>query len=229
MKARNAAGRDREPGWVLASSNDDGPCYARYAPGKGILHAEARPAGTYDWWLQSRAAATTGPGAKGFPTARDAMRAADVRVTAMPADMFEGLTFNEIWTLGRHLSRAFLRLDEAHPPLSGNWCAAAGLRVEVGELYDYVTDQTLIRLVPRPWPEWSSRHRKGALAAPHDAMCVPARGGGIEATAARLASFDFPAPVTNEGARSPGSASMPSRRQAASMAMARRHSRPRSL
>ena len=229
MKAGSAAGLNREPGWMLAASNENGSCYARYAPGKGILYAEAEPTGSYGWWLQSRAAAATGPGAEEFPSARDAMRAADIYVTAMPAGMFESLTFSEIWALGRHLHEASLRLYETHPALAGNWRSASGLRAEVLDLCDEVTDQTLIHLMPRPWQEWSSRRRKDALAVQHHAKRLPARGGRIEAASAQLTSLDFPAPVTTAVSRSPGGGLLPFQRRAASTANAARQGHPRSV
>jgi hypothetical protein len=166
--------RDREPGWVSVGGR--GQSHARYVPGKGILHAERRSR-RYAWWLEGGAWPdgipwAARPGEGGFPAARDAMRAADAHARSMPSGIFDCLTLSELGELGRRLREGWARLADAY--LVVDW-PQMSLAFEISGLRQQVTDQEHIRLMPRPWQQWSSRHRKNALGTRHDNMRSPAR------------------------------------------------------
>lgn len=168
---------DRQPGWVHGASSDDGQSYARYLPGKGLLHVESRPGGSYGWRLEGVAWQDGAPwrawaGEAGFPTAREAMLAADAHARAMPAGLFECLSLNELTELGRHMDQAWALLAEVDPVEDGK---AGSLAFEIAGLRREVTDQGRIRLMPRPWPRWSSQQRKASLGARHGADRAPRR------------------------------------------------------
>lgn len=127
-----APGSGREPaaGWGQADANNYGPCWLRFQPGAGELHAVARSGGTYDWWLKQGVSAVSGPHGEGFASPETAMSSGDAYVAAMPARLLSPLTAAEAAELNARLERAMSR--HYHPiPINRLYFELRDLRSDV--------------------------------------------------------------------------------------------------